>query len=37
MVTLVATQIGAMSAKNVDKQKDVKDMGYSMPSLKSLH
>lgn len=37
MVTLVATQIGATLAKNEGKQKDVKDMGYSMSSLKSLH
>ena len=37
MVTLVATQVGATFAKNVGKQKDVKDMGYNMSSLKSLH
>jgi len=37
MVTLAATQIGAMFAKNVGKQKEVKDMAYSMSSFKSLH
>lgn len=37
MVTLVATQIGATSAKNVGKQKDVKHTGYRTSSLKSLH
>ena len=37
MVTLVATQTGAASAKNLGKEKDVTDMGYRMSSLKSLH
>ena len=37
MVTLVATQTGAMFAKKMSKQKDVKGMGHSMSSLKSLH
>jgi hypothetical protein len=37
MVTLAATQTGATFAKNVGKQKDVKDMGYSMSPLTSLY